>query len=210
MKNICFICLFKLLNHNVRIFVILTFLCVHCASAQELNGFNLQRSKIDQRLMVTLGSWSTINLVGSGIGWASAGEGEARYFHQMNVMWNAVNLGLALPGYFKAKKIEPSMSLSRTIQEQYQTEKIFMFNAALDLTYITAGFLLRNEAIHNTEKQNQFNGFGNSLILQGGFLFIFDLVAHAIHAQHRKKVLNPIIDRLSVSSTGIGLRLGLN
>ncbi len=74
------------------------------AFAQPLKQFNQEKSSIDQRLMVGLGSWATANFIVSGIGWATTTtKGEAHYFHQMNVMWNVVNLGLAIPGYIKAK-----------------------------------------------------------------------------------------------------------
>ena len=54
--------------------------------------------------MLSLGSWASMNIVGSGIGWARSNSEENKYFHQMNVMWSLVNLGLAIPGYIKAKQ----------------------------------------------------------------------------------------------------------
>jgi hypothetical protein len=54
---------------------------------------------------------------------------------------------------------------------------------------MTAGFLLRSMALNNQAKSAQFNGFGNGLILQGSFLFAFDLTAFAIHHRHGKQVL---------------------
>jgi hypothetical protein len=182
----------------------------HVAYSQPLLEFNTKRLKTDERLMLTLGTWSVVNFVGSGIGWATAEKGEAQAFHQMNVLWNTVNLGLALPGYLKAKKANPSLSLAETIKEQHRNEKIFLFNAGLDLMYISAGIILRSEAKSNLERRDQFNGFGASLLVQGGFLFLFDLTAHAIHNHHRKEKLTPMLDRLSMSSTGIGLRWELD
>jgi hypothetical protein len=44
-------------------------------------------------------------------------------------------------------------------------------------------------ALNNQSKADQFNGFGNGLILQGSFLFAFDLTAFAIHHRHGKQVL---------------------
>ena len=194
----------------MRAILFLSLCFTQFAFAQELQQYNSDRLRTDQRLMLTLGSWSAVNLVGSGIGWATAEEGEARYFHQMNVMWNTVNLGLALPGYIKARKTDPSMGLSQTIREQYLNEKVLLFNTGLDLVYISAGLVLRNEAKYHPNDQARFTGFGNSLLLQGGFLFLFDVTAHALHAQHRKKKLHPIMDRLSLSSTGIGLRYSID
>ena len=191
----------------------LTFILVFtvCASwGQDLNSFNAKRYKTDQKLMITLGSWATANMVGSGAAWATLPEGEARYFHQMNVMWNVVNLGLAVPGYIKARKAATDLSFAKTWAEQSQTEKVFLFNGALDIAYMTSGLLLREMAQNDPAKTQMFNGFGNGLLLQGGFLFIFDLTAYAIHKVHANKNLSPMFDKIELSHSGIGIRYNLN
>jgi hypothetical protein len=104
-------------------------------------------------------------------------------------MWNTVNLGLAIPGYLKARQAKQLMSLSETLNAQQKTERIFLLNTGLDVAYITAGFLLRSMALNQQAKADQLNGFGKGLILQGSFLFAFDLTAFAIHHRHGKQVL---------------------
>lgn len=180
------------------------------ATAQDLNIYNQQRLNTDKKLMLTLGSWASVNMIGSGAAWATLPKSEARYFHQMNVMWNVVNLGLAVPGYIKARKTHPGMTFSETIKVQHQTEKVFLFNGALDVAYMTGGFLLREMAQNDPSKSQMFNGFGNSLLLQGGFLFIFDLTAYAIHKRHANKGLYPFLEKVELSQSGIGLRYNLN
>lgn len=191
----------------MRIVPIILLFVAGTLQAQELAAYNAERLKTDQRLMLTLGTWSAVNFVGSGIGWALSEPGEARYFHQMNVYWNTVNAALAVPGYFKSKKQSSDLPASETIREQYKTEKVFLFNTGLDLTYVTIGFMLRNQANYQPVKRDLLNGYGSSLILQGGFLFVFDLTAQLLHSQHRKKKLEPLLDRLTVSPTGSGLGL---
>lgn len=178
--------------------------------AQDLSSYNQQRFDTDKKLMITLGSWASVNMVGSGVAWASLPQGEARYFHQMNVMWNTVNLGLAIPGYIKARKMDADMSFSETLKSQHRTEKVFLFNGALDIAYMTGGLLLREMAQNDASKTNMFNGFGNSLLLQGGFLFIFDLTAYAIHKRHANKGLYPFLEKVELSQSGIGLCYSLN
>lgn len=178
--------------------------------AQDLSSYNQQRLDTDKKLMITLGSWASVNMVGSGAAWATLPSGEARYFHQMNVMWNSVNLALAIPGFIKARRSDPNISFSETISAQHQTEKVFLFNGALDIAYITGGLLLREMAQNDASKMNMFNGFGNSLLLQGGFLFIFDLTAYVIHKRHANKGLNPFLEKVELSRSGIGLRYSLN
>jgi hypothetical protein len=173
--------------------------------AQALNQFHEEKSRIDQRLMIGLGSWATSNFIVSGIGWATTTKGEAHYFHQMNVMWNLVNLGLAIPGYIKAKNEMPPQTLSETMRLQRKTENIFLFNTGLDVLYVSSGFLLRNLALKNVDKRDQYNGFGNGMIMQGGFLFLFDLTAYAIHKYHAKHGMPKASMSIRMSSNGTGL-----
>ena len=130
-------------------------------------------------------------------------------FHQMNVFWNTVNLGLAIPGYIKAKKGKTKLSILETIEEQRKTESIFLINAGMDLAYISSGILLRNRQEQNMDKKNQFIGFGNSIILQGGFLLVFDRIAFAMHRKQAKQNLNPLLKKIEPSAQGIGFILHL-
>jgi hypothetical protein len=183
------------------------FLCsVSFFFAQPLKEFNESRIQTDKKLMIGLGSWATANLVVSGIGWATVPDGEAHYFHQMNVMWNTVNLGLAIPGFIKARKASSTLTFAETVRTQHQTEKIFLINTGLDIGYMAGGLLLRSEARSNPLKQYQFNGYGNSLLMQGGFLFVFDLAAYMIHHRHAKKSLDPLMNTIEMSSNGLGLK----
>ena len=160
--------------------------------------------------MLGLGSWAGLNLVGSGVGWATAPNEEMKYFHQMNVMWNVVNLGLAIPGYIKAKRGDAGLGLFETVEKQRKTETIFLINAGVDIGYMSAGLILRSESKFNSDKTDLFKGYGNSLLLQGGFLFVFDWVAYALHRKSAKKGLNPLLEKIELSDSGIGLKLMLD
>ena len=180
------------------------------ASAQSLEEFNTKRVRHDQNLMIGLGSWATTNLVASGIGLANSEEGENRHFHQMNVMWNTVNLGLAIPGYIKARKENSGISLTESLALQRKTEKIFLINSGLDIGYISTGLILKSEAKSNPSNADRLNGFGNSLLLQGGFLFIFDLTAYCVHNSNYNKRLKKVLDKVVLSSSGLGLVYKIN
>ncbi len=173
----------------MRTIIFIFFLATFAVQAQDLPSFNQVRLKQDQRLMLSLGTWAGANITAGTIGWATAQQPELKAFHQMNVMWNAVNLGLAFPGYLRARNTKAVLSLSQTISEQQKTERIFLFNTGLDVAYMTAGFLLRSMALNNQAKSDQLNGFGNGLILQGSFLFAFDLTAFVIHHRHGKQLV---------------------
>ena len=176
----------------------------------QLQEFNQQRYRMDKRLMLVLGSWASSNIFGSGIGWAVSTNESTKYFHQMNVMWNAVNLGLSIPGYIKARRGNNRLSFFETLNEQRKTETIFLVNAGLDIAYISSGILLKNRSTEDPAERARLAGFGNSIILQGGFLLIFDWVAFSLHRGHSKNELNPLLQRIQPSLSGIGLRLILD
>jgi hypothetical protein len=173
--------------------------------AQPLSQFNEERLQTDQRLMLGLGSWAVTNFIVSGIGWATTPDGEAHSFHQMNVIWNTINLGLAIPGYIKATNEIPSDNLAETIRAQRKTEQIFLVNTCLDVAYVSSGFLLRSLAEMNPLKRDQYNGFGDGMIMQGGFLFLFDLTAYAIHKYHAKHGMPKASMSIRMSSNGTGV-----
>ena len=175
----------------------------------QLQDFNTQRYRTDQNLMLSLGSWASTNIVGSGIGWARSNSEENKYFHQMNVMWNLVNLGLAIPGYIKAKKDNSVTSVYHLLEAQRKTETVFLVNAGIDLAYIGSGLLLKSRA-PNVEKSSQFLGYGNSMILQGGFLLLFDWIAYSVHRKNAKNQLSPILQKIEPSDDGIGLKYKLD
>lgn len=174
-------------------------------TSQSLVEFNSERNHLDKGLMIGLASWATSNFVVSGIGWATVPRSETYYFHQMNVFWNSVNIALAIPGYFKAKNDNRTHSLNETKKIQRKTENIFLINTGLDVVYISSGFLLRNSTNLNLSNKDRLSGFGTSLILQGGFLFLFDLTAYAIHKLHANKSIN----KFEMSSSGVGIKWNL-
>ena len=126
----------------------LSILLIRNGSCQ-LPQFNEDRCSIDKKLMLSLGSWAGANIIGSGIGWATTDNEEHKYFHQMNVFWNAINLGLAIPGYIKTNRSKTDLSLFKTLDEQRKIEAIHLINAGLDLAYISSGLLLRNKTPKN-------------------------------------------------------------
>ncbi|MEY4803882.1 MAG: hypothetical protein RL331_395 [Bacteroidota bacterium] len=171
--------------------------------AQTLLSFNTECQQIDQQLMIGLGTWAASNFALSGYGWATAANEEVKYFHQMNVMWNTVNLGLALPGYFRAKNANLGLNEAQSWAAQQKTQKIFLVNSALDLGYMASGFVLKQQNSPDASKQAQFEGYGNSLLLQGGFLLLFDLSAYWIHQHHGHGFQQQKLAHLQLGTSGI-------
>ena len=53
-------------------------------------------------------------------------------------------------------------------------------------------------------------GYGNSMILQGGFLLLFDWIAYSIHRKNAKNQLAPILQKIEPSDQEIGLKYKLD
>ena len=81
--------------------------------------------------------------------------------------------------------------------------KVFLFNTGLDVGYMAFGAYLleRGKRLTNI----RYQGFGQSLMLQGAFLFAFDLVMYAAVNSHSKEIFDGL--SLMPSTNGIGLAL---
>jgi hypothetical protein len=190
----------------MKLFLVSFFvLLFDCSYGQNYVPFNATRVAVDKRLMVGLGTWASTNFVASGMGWSQAKSMESLYFHQMNVMWNVVNIGLAIPGYVKANKARTDLTYAETLREQKKTEKIFLVNTCVDVAYVSCGWLLLNKSKESGPFEQRQSGYGKSLLLQGGFLFLFDLTAYLTHTTHAKQLVNSSMGYIGVSRTGIGL-----
>lgn len=186
--------------------LIISLFCALMAQSQVTKQDSIARERIQlvQNNMYVLGAWAAANIVQGTIS-ASNTKGSEHYFHQMNAYWNSVNLaiaGVGLLGIRKQLKKEHTMGFN--LKAQYQLEKILLVNTGLDLAYITTGLYLKERGLRLNNTRNQ--GYGNSLLLQGAFLLVFDLIQYG---QHRKntKWLEGKLDQLQmgVSSNGLAL-----
>lgn len=176
------------------------------AQPNALEDFNEKRLRINRTGMYVLGGWAIANLVSSPI-MAARSDGRRKYFYQMNGIWNTVNLGLAGFGLYSALTTDPaSFSLSQSLREQGSMEKILLFNAGLDVGYMAAGLYLRQ--LGENRDSDRLRGFGDGLLLQGGFLMAFDLAMYFIHQGHGVRLLDQV-DALAFSPSGFRLLIRL-
>jgi hypothetical protein len=136
--------------------------------------------KTQQVAMGSLGAWSVGNLIVSPLlsnnifkSGSSLTSGD--YFHQMNFNWNIVNGAIAGLGYWSVcRRKKKSWNFSSLEKEKKKLKTSLAVNMGLDVVYIVSGILL-NRAGHNNPSNAELKiGYGNSLILQGGFLLVFD------------------------------------
>lgn len=187
--------------------VILVYVLLSQSAIAQVADYQQDYNKINEHLMLTLGSYAVGNFAISGAGYFAAQDEYTKRFHEMNVMWNTVNFGLALPGYFKAKKNAGDWDAAEMERQQRKTQSIFLINGAVDIGYIATGIYLRAEAENRPDESDMFKGYGDSMVLQGSFLFAFDLVAYAIHKRHYNREANTFLNKLSVRSFGQGIGL---
>ena len=179
-------------------FISIIILTLSPAPAQEnYPSFYSQTIKTTNAGMYTLGSWAIANMAVGVYGWSS-NSGSSKYFHQMNFFWNTVNLsiaGFAIYNNFHTNFSE--LSPENIMNRHLRTEKILLINAGLDAVYIGTGFLLRHLSLGSSKNSALMKGYGNSIILQGGFLLIFDAVLYGILKTQRVDFLHNL--SLSVS-----------
>ena len=179
--------------------------CLLPLTAQDLSlpDFNAANLGHQRGAMYVLGGWAALNITG-GLILRGRTTGEARRFHEMNALWNTVNLAIAGAGYYSAVTADPSgWDLATSLGKQHGFEKVLLFNAGLDVGYVMGGLYLRERANRPDADRDQLRGYGNAVILQGGFLFAFDLVNYFL-ASGRVEGLDL---RLGQTAEGVGMIL---
>ena len=174
-------------------------------------SFATERTRLDQQGLTILGGWAMSNLLVSGIATGQT-DGSAHYFHQMNIGWGAINLALAGSGYLAARRAarQPMAGRADNVRAQLRTENLYLFNAGLDVAYMATGFFLLEKGRNPTAagSPDRWRGYGQSLLLQGGFLLLFDGFQYAAHHRHGRD-LYPLLSRVSIGPGAIALTLPL-
>lgn len=181
----------------------------YSALAQDMtliDGYNRERNAITRTNMLVLGGWGLGNMVGGLAGVLTTPKGsEANYFHQMNIYWNVVNVGIAIPSFIAARKrMKKSYDISTTFSEQRKIETTYLINFGLDFVYIGTGAWMQE--FGNGRPQNQralLKGMGNSIMAQGAFLMLFDLTSYIIHKKHWNRNRSKIFGQMEFQGNSI-------
>jgi hypothetical protein len=168
------------------------------------DSLNKRRLAINQQHLYVLGAWAGANIVQGTIS-ASNTTGSARYLHQMNAYWNTVNLAIAGLGIWALKmQLNQAITPAGLMKEQKTVEKLLLLNTGLDVAYIMTGLYMKEKGLRLNNDRN--TGFGNSLVLQGSFLLVLDLVQYFAHQKNGKAIqeqANKI--QWGVGANGLGL-----
>ena len=169
-----------------------------------LFDFNQERLDLNRTGMQILGSWAAGNMLLSATQLRQT-DPIKRSYHQMNLAWNGVNIAIAAFGYFQGLDGDLAKTLAYTLDEQYSIEKILLLNAGLDMVYMAGGWYLL-ERSRRADKPHQLNGFGRAVIVNGAFLFLFDVILHQVHVHHRAELL-PWLEQIDINFSGTQLGL---
>lgn len=198
--------------NDVKLYVLPLFLFsfLFSAQAQDMDVFhdyNQELNTHSKNGMIALGSWATGNLIAGAAGALTTKTGSMMFsFHLMNASWNVVNLGIALPAYFGARKrLKKEYDIPGTFKLQRKQETLYLINAGLDVLYVSSGVFLQEfgNRYSNANVRKSFKGMGYSLIMQGGFLLIFDAVMFGVHKSHWNKNHAKIWKQLEFNGTSI-------
>lgn len=172
-------------------------------TSEELLQINETRISMNSQGMLILGGWAVSNLIVGGIGMTQT-SGNTKYFHQMNAMWNAVNLGIAGFGYSGLQNQSASIGLAETIREFQTFENILLFNAGLDVGYMALGGYLWERGLRKDNER--LVGYGQSIILQGGALFTFDLVLYFLNRSESSALIT-MLNNIHIRGSEIGFSI---
>jgi hypothetical protein len=157
--------------------------------------------------MYVLGGWALANMAAGAYGWA-AFEGEKKYFNQMNLFWNVVNLSIAGFALYSSYSTDVSlMSEGELLANHLKTERLFLINSGLDVGYMGAGLLMRHLSSSSEKRGDLLKGYGNAVILQGGFLLVFDMVMYFIFHDMRPVNFEPVAVIFDQDAISAGIRI---
>lgn len=169
-----------------------------------LRDFSEQRIRHQKTLGLALGSYALANIAVGSIA-AAKSTGETTYFHRMNVYWNLFNLGIAGAGLLGSRQRNTDgETLGEAIRQHQNMKQVLLFNAGLDVAYVVSGAYLLERGDRKPDKRDQLRGYGKSVMLQGGFLFAFDLVNYFIFKSRGDKQQFRLV---STGPIGVGVVL---
>lgn len=131
--------------------------------------------KFQDRLTAVLLSWAAASLA-TGIALSRREDEFRRGVGEQFAGWGIVNAAIAIFGQRSANKRRnmPEANTPETLsREKTKLARLLWINTGLDVFYILGGRLaVRTRG----ETDDRWRGRGWGIIIQGGFLFVFDLV----------------------------------
>jgi hypothetical protein len=164
----------------ICVFVLL--LLVQTAQAQRIDSLKVPYRQLQledgyrplmhqYRANSVLSTWSVLSM-GVGTAQMLSPNPFTRAFGMQNLIWGAIDGGIALYGGYQLRNTD---WLSRNLKkERSDFRKILLVNTLLDIGYVGLGYgLLRSS-------NSRWHGHGTGILVQGGFLLLFDGINFAL------------------------------
>ena len=154
--------------------LLLTFMAQAQGSAAA--AINLEQKVILRTGMLVLGGWAILNILLASFKLTTTTRAP-RYFFQMNLYWNVVNLVIAGIALHQIVSLDIATLLPLDSIRQYVWyKKVLYLNVGLDVAYLFLGAYLKQRSKTANLKAEQLEGWGKSIFLQGFFLLLLDVV----------------------------------
>jgi len=174
--------------------------------SESLTTFNQQRIDLNTKGMYILSGWAISNIAVGSIGYFKS-SGSTKYVHQMNVGWNLINLAIAGGALYQYGQADPTtFSLAQSLNEAQSIEQILLLNIGLNVGYMATGGFLWERGLRKSK--DRFIGYGQSLIIQGGFLLLFDSTLYLLNQTNNEK-LDTILKTISIQGTQLSVTIPL-
>lgn len=172
----------------VFLFFVFRFSFLHAQEIWYPDSFIQTQGRLNKDGALGLCSWSFVN-IGYSSYMLNKTSGQEQNFHQMNLICSGIDLAIGIPVFIRSHKIyKGKIKLKLDTYNPKRYMKMYSVNSWIDVAYIATGFILKGRAA-NARDPEMMRGFGNSILVQGGFLFTFDSVMYLLH---RKLLKNHI------------------
>lgn len=169
--------------------------------------YHRQRTTLGLAGMGTLTGWAVVNIAG-GLAGNLTTTGSVRFFHQGNAAWNTVNLALGIAGLVgQRRERDDPVDLATGRARARRSQAVFGINAGLDVLYVSTGAILwpLGRALDQPQRwpriQSRLHGYGQALVLQGLFLFVFDVAMMVGHERQLHRLEPRMGARLALRPT---------
>lgn len=151
----------------------------------EWKDFDDRFSGIINKHLALLGWWCFFNLlIGlTSLFWAT---GSWWYFMLMNLSWAFINFGIVilLFDHTNHRRFAEGNALSR-VTVYWHVKSMLLLNIGLDSAYMIAGLYIQTlSRVPGNKYPELWEGFGWSVLLQGGVLFLLDNGFRFLHGKH--------------------------
>jgi hypothetical protein len=178
-----------------------------CAQLSLADSVYRTQNKITTKSSLVLSGWGAINLA-SGLAASAKANCSGHYFHKTNTIFGFINLGLGQLGYWSGRgKKDLKPGAQATFKSQEKLEKLFLFNAGLDVAYISVGaYLLDKAGSQEGTDRDKTKGRGQSILMNGAFLFLFDGILYLLHNKNGNR-LDKYLRNVSITALPSGFTL---